>query len=562
MSTVAVTVPMQAAFRGKRVLLVDRHPAVRASLRDLVATLGMTSIHMAESSHAVKRHVGSQRFDVILCDYLLEPHKDGQQLLEELRHTHAIPLSTIFMIVTGERAYQSVVAVAELAPDDYLIKPFTPEHLAQRLHKALEKKHAFHIAHELIEAAKPREAIAECDRIAQGHSRYLLDALRLKAELLVALEEKDEAEALYRTILDHKAVPWARMGLAWVLFQNGKLEAAEAAAAAVIEEKPEYLSAYTFLAEVQEAKGEVDVALGTIERAAQHSPNNVARLRKLGELAVGARELDRARRAFDKVLERAADSDILCPDDFANVVRVAVEQGAINDTEKYIQHVRRRFRGRQDGAFIADLLDSVCLAKRGQHAAARACLLRALDACEALGGAVSPQLMMDLAQSCVLHDMQDSALPMLEKLEAAGVTLRQDLGELLERRRRKAEFEPLAPDANRIADEEPARPGSAPPASATVSKPSPDHFELAALPARVRPLVIESNMAQQNFELAGRAAAMLLDLLKQGEAGSDNDHACMRTLLRRMFLARSRHPTTVLYHREYAALQGRTAATA
>ena len=214
------TVPL-AAFRGRRVLIVDRHPVVRASLRDLVATLGVTSIHMAESSHSVKRHVNSQRFDVILCDYLLEAHKDGQQLLEELRHTHAIPLSTIFMIVTGERAYQSVVSVAELAPDDYLIKPFTPDHLAQRLYKALEKKHVFHIAHELVEACKPREAIAECDQITRSHSRFLLDALRLKAELLLALGEQDQAEELYRRILEHKAVPWARMGLAWVLFEKG-----------------------------------------------------------------------------------------------------------------------------------------------------------------------------------------------------------------------------------------------------------------------------------------------------------------------------------------------------
>lgn len=562
----------QAAFRGRKVLIADRHPAVRSSLRDLVSTLGVTSIHMAESSHAVKRHVGGQRFDVILCDYLLEPHKDGQQLLEELRHTHAIPLSTIFMIVTGERAYQSVVSVAELAPDDYLIKPFTPEHLAQRLHKALEKKHVFHIAHELCEAGKPREAIDECDRIAEFHGRFVLDAFRLKAELLVALGEQDAAEALYRRILEFKAVPWARMGLAWVLYQQGELDAAEEAAKAVIEEKPEFMSAYTFLAEVQEAKGEVDAALDTLDRASVHSPNNVARLRKLGELAVGARELDRARRAFDKVLERAGDSDILKPDDFANAVRVAVEQGAINDTEKYIQTLRRRFRGRQDGAFTADLLDSVCLAKRGQHAAARACLLKALDGCAALGDAVSPQLMMDLAQSCLLHEMSDSALAMLEKLDGAGITLRPGLVEVLDRHRRKAEFEPqdavqpqAAPVAADVAASRPvgathteaaARAGKAEGGEAR------DHFEVAALPASVRTLATASNAAERNFEAAGKTVATLLDLMKQGAAGSANDHACMRTMLRRMFLAHSRHPTTVLYHKEYAALQAKAATPA
>lgn len=566
----------QAAFRGRRVLIIDRHPAVRASLRELVATLGMTSIHMAESSQSAKRHVSGQQFDVILCDYLLEAHKDGQQLLEELRHMHAIPLTTIFMIVTGERAYQSVVSVAELAPDDYLIKPFTPEHLAQRLHKALEKKHVFRIAHELVEAGKPREAIVECDQIAHSYSRFLLDALRLKAELLVALDEKEQAEELYRRIVEHKAVPWARMGLAWVLYEQGELDEAEKAAAAVIAEKPEYMSAYSFLAEVQEAKGQVETAMETLDKATVHSPNNVKRLRKLGELAVGAQDLDRARRAFDRVLERAADSDILQPDDFANVVRVAIEQGAIGDTDTYVQQLRRRFRGRQEGVFVADLLDSLCLAKRGQHAAARASLLKALDAREQLGDAVSPQLMMDLAESCVLHDMQDSALGMLGKMKSAGVALRKNLGDLLERHSRRAEFDAESPATQPLpatdlpgATELPTPPilpeaATAVPGQEHAEGPPrqvADQLDMSALPKEIRRAVIASNAAENDFELSSKAAAALLELFRQGKAGSDNDVICMRTLLRRMFLARSRHPHTVQYHKEFGEIQGQLTVT-
>lgn len=574
MSAVPGNNSIHAEYRGRKVLIVDRHPVVRSMLRDLVATLGVTSIFMAGSSHDVKRHVGSTTFDMIFCDYLLEPHKDGQQLLEELRHTRAIPLSTIFMIVTGERAYQSVVSVAELAPDDYLLKPFTPEHLAQRLHKALEKKHAFRIAHDLIEAGKPGEAIVECEVIARGHSRYLFDALRLKAELLVGLGEQDAAGELYRQILEHKVVPWARMGLAWIQYRQGQLEAAESAVTAVIEETPEYMAAYSFLAEVQEEKGDFEGALGTLDRASVHSPNNVARLRKLGELAVGARELERARNAFDRVLERAGDSDILRPEDFANAVRVAVEQGAIQDTEKYIQNLRRRFRGRKDGAFVADTLDSLCLAKRGQHAAARASLMKALDGCEALGEAVSPQLMMDLAQSCLLHDLPESALGMIEKLDACGAVLRPDLSDALDRHRRMAEFEPAAPDAGSAEAEPPAgavaaaaqgKQGAAGKPARAASPAAADHFELAGLPAPIVPLAAASNAAEGNFDAAAETAAAMLDLIRQGRAGSPNDHACMRTVLRRMFVARSRHPITVRYHKEYAelaALPARPAAVA
>ena len=44
------------------------------------------------------------------------------------------------MVITGERSYHNVVSVAELAPDDYLIKPFTADQLQARLLKAVVKK--------------------------------------------------------------------------------------------------------------------------------------------------------------------------------------------------------------------------------------------------------------------------------------------------------------------------------------------------------------------------------------------------------------------------------------
>jgi DNA-binding response OmpR family regulator len=91
----------------------------------------------------VLRQVGRTPFDIILSDYLLEDGRDGQQLLEELRQQHLVPLSTVFMMITSERAYHNVVSVAELAPDDYLIKPFTADDLHGRLVRALYRKQFF-----------------------------------------------------------------------------------------------------------------------------------------------------------------------------------------------------------------------------------------------------------------------------------------------------------------------------------------------------------------------------------------------------------------------------------
>ncbi len=114
-------------FPRMRVLLVDRHSGARHTLRSILSTLGFTAIHNAATSTEVMRQIKGNDFDLILSDYHLDDGRDGQQLLEELREQHLISLSTVFMLITAERTYRNVVSVAELAPDDYLINPFTAE---------------------------------------------------------------------------------------------------------------------------------------------------------------------------------------------------------------------------------------------------------------------------------------------------------------------------------------------------------------------------------------------------------------------------------------------------
>ena len=68
-----------------RVLVVDRHSRARNTLRIILSTLGVSSIHNAGSSAEVLRQVKAYSFDIILSDYHLDDGRDGQQLLEELR---------------------------------------------------------------------------------------------------------------------------------------------------------------------------------------------------------------------------------------------------------------------------------------------------------------------------------------------------------------------------------------------------------------------------------------------------------------------------------------------
>ena len=114
-------------FQEKTFLVVDDVASMRSSLRNTISTLGGTRIDMAGNGIEAINRLEQLAYDIILCDYDLGGGKDGQQLLEEAIRRKLLKKSTIFIMVTAERGYEKVVSAAELAPDDYLIKPFAGE---------------------------------------------------------------------------------------------------------------------------------------------------------------------------------------------------------------------------------------------------------------------------------------------------------------------------------------------------------------------------------------------------------------------------------------------------
>ncbi|MFZ4535226.1 response regulator, partial [Propionivibrio sp.] len=310
-----------------RVLLVDRHPSARKSMRIILSNLGISAVHNAGTSAEVLLQVKAYSFDIILSDYQLDDGRDGQQLLEELRQKHLISLSTVYMVITAERAYQNVVSVAELAPDDYLIKPFTADQLHARLARAIYKKQFFERVFAHLDNGAHVDALAACNALIGLEEQFLYDTLRFKGEILNALGRHQEAQAVYQQVLEHAMAPWARMGLAIALRGMDELAAAEMLGASVIDDFPEYLSAYDFVASVREEMGKLVEAQEVLLKATQISPNNSIRQRMVGDVAVRNDDLDAAERAYGKVLERHRGSSLKVIDDYTNLTRVMLDKG-------------------------------------------------------------------------------------------------------------------------------------------------------------------------------------------------------------------------------------------
>lgn len=414
---------MSKELARMRVLLVDRHSGARNTLRIILSTLGVSAVHNAGTSAEVLRQVKAYDFDIILADYILDDGRDGQQLLEELRQKHLISLSTVYMVITAERGYHNVVSVAELAPDDYLIKPFTADQLQARLARAIYKKRFFEKVFGHLDNGAFADALAECQRLIGKEDLFLYDTLRFQGEILNVLGRYKEAQDVYQQVLEHAMVPWARMGLAVAKRGMDQLAEAEELGASIIEDFPEFLAAYDFVASVREEMGNLAEAQDTLQKASVMSPNNTMRQRMVGDVAVRNDDLVAAERAYGKVLERHRGSSLRIIDDYTNLTRVMLDRGNTEGAKKVTHELRRDWRGNKQGELAALIMDSLCANKEGETTKAKQSLEKALSLRNSMQDEkddrdFSQKISVDLAHACLAAGEESMAQEILSKVAA------------------------------------------------------------------------------------------------------------------------------------------------
>lgn len=407
---------METDFSNKRVLIVDDHVGMRSSLRSIMGSFGATSCEMTGTANDAIRRLQHKPYDIIVCDYFLGDGSDGQQLLEELRHNKLIKLSTVFMIVTAERAYERVVSAVELAPDDYLIKPFPAEVMRLRLERVLRKKQTFADIHALIEADRIGDAIAVCAQAIRAGGKYTIDLMRTLSDLYVVQGSFEEAQQVYEQVLSMRTVPWAQMGLARVMHFQGLSAPAENLLEEVIHHAPEYMAAYDLLAEVYEANDKMQLAQQTLARALAASPYTMHRQKRMGEIALRNGDLHAAEEAYAQVVERGKMSFFRKPDDYANLSRVQIEREKLEAAANTLRELRKTFPKTPEVEFTASVIESLLDNKRGELESSGAALENALQVRQDSELDASEHLALDLAKACLQHGREDEAIGIVDEL--------------------------------------------------------------------------------------------------------------------------------------------------
>ncbi len=389
-------------------LIVESQPSMRSQLRNMLALSGMSKVQFAVTAGAAVRKLKEARFDLILCEYHLGDGQDGQHLLEDLRHHAIIPLSTLFIMVTGERQYERVVGAAELAPNDYILKPFAADTLYERIERALAKRDAFLPAYRLMEMGDVPAAIVQCREGARHHAQWRIDFLRLQAELHVAVGQAEEAQHIYEQVLSMRAVPWARLGLAKTLFMMKKFDQAEDQLESLVAESEMFIDAYDWLARTREASGKLEQARAILASASSVSPNRLSRTRRLGQLAMELGDVEAAEAHFAEVVRKGKYSDFRDPEDHVQLISAQLGRGAAGEAEASLRDLERTMAGLPKTRLCTALSSAMMHTHSGDSAKARAALDGLLAERPDLGD-FSHNIKRQLAETCFAHDMEDAA---------------------------------------------------------------------------------------------------------------------------------------------------------
>ncbi len=268
-----------------KALIIDDNNMARITLTSVLRDCGIGRVKSVSGTHQARIHLQANTYDVILCEYHFTGSENGQDLLDEIRYTRMIPFRTVFFMVTGEATYERVAEVVENAPDDYLLKPFKPSALEDRLHKALAKKIALLPIYQKMESKDFEAALSLCADMVRKLETHWLDAARIGAELALYLKHHEQAQVFFDMVIKAKALPWAKLGLAQLAYAGDDPAKARGTLEALVSNTSAYADAYDLLARIYFEEGKLSQALDTLRRGVEATPANLQRLQKLGSLA-------------------------------------------------------------------------------------------------------------------------------------------------------------------------------------------------------------------------------------------------------------------------------------
>ena len=118
-----------------KILLVDASRTIRNIQKNTLASMGHTDVLEAADGVEALSVLGAQRPDLVLVDWNM-PNMDGITLVRKVRETNkTLPL----IMCTTEAQKDRVIEAVKAGVNDYVVKPFNVESLAEKIDQTMAK---------------------------------------------------------------------------------------------------------------------------------------------------------------------------------------------------------------------------------------------------------------------------------------------------------------------------------------------------------------------------------------------------------------------------------------
>lgn len=173
-------------IRG-RLIVVDDDEAMLSNLHKILSFYGFQVMPFSAAEDALKKAISDKdSFDAILTDFNM-PGMNGIEFIERLRQTDP---EAVAVFLTGYPSAENAVSALRAGAFDFLEKPFSNDHLAVTLDKAVELKRL----HRKLEDYRSHleEMLQERTKELRNTLRKLEKAYMTTLEVIVALLEVRE----------------------------------------------------------------------------------------------------------------------------------------------------------------------------------------------------------------------------------------------------------------------------------------------------------------------------------------------------------------------------------
>ncbi|OAI21744.1 tetratricopeptide repeat-containing response regulator [Methylomonas koyamae] len=408
---------MKLSLASKPILIVEDNPVIRKSIRDMLYSLNADTIIEADNGVAAINAMAKTTFEIVLCDYNLGPGKNGQQVLEEARHRKLIDYRSIFILISSEQSTSAVLGAMDSKPDEYLTKPFNAQQLISRLSRHFARRDYLGGIEKAMAKGDLAQAIRRCDALLErGDVKMRLHLLKMRAELAIAAGDFESARRIYLEVLQHRDLPWARLGLGIIDLQNNNIEQAIAGFQSLVAENPMLMEGYDWLTRAYEALDRHQEVEQVLQQALELSPQSILRQKKFAETADKNGNLEAAEKAYKAALKLGKHSVHRSCSDYAGLAKLYAKTNAGEEALKTLNEMRQEYANQPEAELRAATLEADLFRAQGDDEAAQQALDKALDLCGRLGSKAPRELQLEVARSCFLNQQHDKAEAILHGL--------------------------------------------------------------------------------------------------------------------------------------------------